>query len=292
MNIDFELYRVFYVVASNGNITKAAEELNISQPAISKSIKNLESQLGGQLFVRTKRGVVLTTEGKEFYHYISQAIEITRNAEARFTELVNLEVGEIRIGISTTLTKIFLIPYIKEFHDKYPHIDIKIITNVSSDLLLKLRNGLLDMVIVNSDNSSSFDDMELIKCSDIHDVFVSNKKIFNTPVSIEELEDYPLVLLPKSSKTREFLDRFASENGVNLKPTMELAGYSLIIEFTKIGFGIGCVPLEFVRKELENKELYKIDLKENIPNRFVGIVLSKSHMPSFSTKKLVEIITK
>ena len=84
MNIDFELYRIFYTVANNKNITKAAEELNISQPAISKSIKNLEEQLGGQLFVRTKRGVILTNEGREFYNYIKQAIEYISSAENRF----------------------------------------------------------------------------------------------------------------------------------------------------------------------------------------------------------------
>ena len=80
MNIDFELYRIFYVVANNSNITRASKELNISQPAISKSIKNLEEQLGGQLFVRTKRGVVLTEEGKEFYKYIKQAMEYMRRS--------------------------------------------------------------------------------------------------------------------------------------------------------------------------------------------------------------------
>ena len=99
------MYRIFYVVANHGNITRASEELNISQPAISKAIKNLEEQLGGQLFVRTKRGVVLTEEGQEFYIYIKQAIEYINNAENKFTELMNLETGRIKIGISTTLNE-------------------------------------------------------------------------------------------------------------------------------------------------------------------------------------------
>jgi len=98
-------------VANLGNITKASEELNISQPAISKSIKNLEEQLGGQLFVRTRRGVILTDEGREFYNYIKQAMEYIFSAENKFTDLINLEVGSIKIGISTTLTKEFLLPY-------------------------------------------------------------------------------------------------------------------------------------------------------------------------------------
>ena len=134
MNVSFELYRIFYTVATHKNITKASKELNISQPAISKSIKNLEEQLGGQLFIRTKRGVFLTEEGKEFYRYIKQAIEYISNAENKFTELINLETGCIKIGISSTLTKEFLLPYLEEFHRLYPKIDIQIITNMSSEL--------------------------------------------------------------------------------------------------------------------------------------------------------------
>ena len=123
MNINFELYRIFYVVANHSNITKASEELNISQPAISKSIKNLEDQLGGNLFIRTKRGVTLTEEGKEFYNYIKQAMEYINNAEKKFTNLINLETGCIKIGINTTLTKEFLLPFLEEFHSLYPKID-------------------------------------------------------------------------------------------------------------------------------------------------------------------------
>ena len=148
MNIDFELYRIFYVVANNKNITKASQELNISQPAISKSIKNLEEQLGGTLFIRTKRGVILTEAGKEFYNYIRQAIEYINNAENKFTDLINLETGCIKIGISTTLTKEFLLPYLEEFHKLYPKIDIEIMTYLTSDLFPRLKNGLIDLIIL------------------------------------------------------------------------------------------------------------------------------------------------
>ena len=145
MNINFELYRVFYAVANTGNITKAVEQLMISQPAISKSIKHLEEQLGGQLFIRTKRGVILTDEGREFYYYIKQAMEYIYNAENKFTDLINLNTGTIKIGISTTLTKQFLIPYLEEFHKKYPKIDIQIVTNVSSELIPKLNSNHIKM---------------------------------------------------------------------------------------------------------------------------------------------------
>lgn len=295
MNIDFELYRIFYVVANHCNITKASEELSISQPAISKSIKNLEEQLGGQLFVRTKRGVVLTEEGKEFYNYIKQAIEYINNAENKFTDLINLETGCIKIGISTTLTKEFLLPYLEEFHSLYPKIDIQIITNLTSDLMPKLRNGLIDIVILNLNDKNYGNDIDIIKCRKINDCFVVNNKYKDLTlkeVSIKDLNNYPLILQAKGSNTRDFLDDIARENGVVLKPNIELASYSLVVDFSKIGLGIGYATKEYIKEEIKNKELYELKIKEKIPSRYIGIALSKNHIPNFSTKKLIEIITK
>lgn len=295
MNINFELYRIFYVVANNGNITKASEELSISQPAISKSIKNLEEQLGGQLFFRTKRGVVLTEEGKEFYSYIKEAIEYITNAENKFTDLINLETGCIKIGISTTLTKKFLLPYLEKFHKLYPKIDIQIITVLTSELIPKLKNGLVDVAILNYSNNKYGNDIEIIKCRKTNSCFVANnkyRKLLNKEISMKELNNYPLILQAKGSNTREFLDNIAREHSIILKPNIELASYSLVVEFSKIGLGIGYVTKEYVIDELNNKDLFEIKIKEKIPSRYIGIALSKNHIPNFSTKKLIEIITK
>ena len=292
MNIDFELYRIFYTVANHKNITKASEELNISQPAISKSIKNLEEQLGGQLFVRTKRGVILTEEGREFYNYIKQAIEYISNAENKFTELINLETGCIKIGISTTLTKEFLLPYLEKFHELYPKIDIGIVTNISSELFIKLRNGLIDIIILNLTEMNYGEDIEITKCRKINDCFVVGKNFYEVnEISIKDLNKYPLILQSKGSNTREFLDDFCKDHGVILKPNIELASYSLVVEFSKIGLGIGYVTKDYIKKELQNNELRILNIKEKIPSRYIGIATSSNHLPNFSTKKLIEIIT-
>ena len=295
MNVDFELYRIFYTVANHGNITKASEELNISQPAISKSIKNLEAQLGGQLFVRTKRGVLLTEEGKEFYTYIKQAIEYISNAENKFTELINLETGCIKIGISATLTKEFLLPFLEKFHALYPKINIQIVTNITTDLLPKLKNGLIDIIILNLTNQNYGNDIDIIKCKKINDCFIVNhnyKGLADKELSMSNLNDYPLILQIKGSNTRHFLDQVARENGVVLKPNIELASYTLVVEFAKIGLGIGYATKEYIKYQIKNKELYELKIKEKIPSRYIGIALSKNHLPNFSTKKLIEIITK
>jgi len=292
MNINFELYRVFYTVAKLGNITRAAEELMISQPAISKSIKNLEDQLGGQLFVRTKRGVNLTDEGIQFYGYIKQAMDYIYNAEHKFTDLMNLETGTIKIGISTTLTRQFLLPYLKEFHRKYPKIDIQLMTNTADELLNKLKNGLVDILIVNLPLLNE-KDVEVIKCKEVHDCFAVNDlymDLLNKEINLADLNNYPLILQAKGSITRGFLDNFLKENDITFRPNMELASYTLVSEFTKIGLGIGYITKEYVEQELRNKSLYILNVKPAIPCRHVGLVLSKSHLPSFSAKKLIEII--
>lgn len=295
MNIGFELYRIFYVVAKNGNITRASEELMISQPAISKSIKTLEDQLGGQLFVRTKRGVFLTEEGKIFYNYIKQAIEYISSAENKFSELINLETGCIKIGVSTTLTKEFLLPYLEEFHSLYPKIDIQIDTNLSPVLIHKLKNGLIDIVILNLNNEDYGGDVDVIKCKEVHDCFVVNNKyndLLNKKVSLKDINKYPIILQMRGSNTRSFFDEFIKNNKITITPNIELASYSLVVEFAKIGLGIGYVTKEYISKELEKGELHVIDLIEQIPSRYLGIAISKNHLPNFSTKKLIEIIRK
>lgn len=294
MNINFELYRIFYVVANKKNITKAAEELFISQPAVSKAIKKLENNLGGKLFNRTKKGVVLTEEGKEFYNYIKVALEYINNAENKFNDLINLETGTIKIGVSVTLTKYFLIPLLEEFHDLHPKINIQIDTNITKVLFDKLKNGLLDLVILNLPYKKE-NDIKIIKCKNIQDAFYANKNyenLKNKELSLNELNNYPLVLQAKSSNTRTFLDDFTKENNVTLNPNMELASYSLVTEFTKIGFGIGYLTKEYIQDELKNKELFEIKLKEKIPRRSIGIAYSNKNLPSFATKEMIRIITK
>ncbi|MBQ9013714.1 MAG: LysR family transcriptional regulator [Bacilli bacterium] len=294
MNINFDLYKIFYTVSKYGNITKAAEELYISQPAVSKAIKNLESNLGGKLFNRTKKGVILTEEGKEFYNYIEKAMEYINNAENKFNDLINLEVGTIKIGVSATLTKYFLMPYIKKFNELHPKINIQIYTNLTKDLMKNLKDGLIDIIILNLPYLKD-DEIIIEKCKKIQDIFVGNKKykdLIDREISLKDLNNYPLILQPSNSNTRTFLNNFTKENNVILKPSMELASYGLVTEFTKIGLGIGYLTKDYIKDELNNNELFEINLKEKVPPRNIGIAYSNKNLPSFATKELIRIIKK
>ncbi len=293
MNINYELYRIFYEVASCGNITHASQKLNISQPAISKSIKNLETQLGGDLFVRTQKGVVLTEEGKSFYKHISNAIENISNAENEFTNLISLNKGSIRIGVSTTITEKFLLPYLKKFHELYPNITIHMYTDISNELLEKLKNGLIDLAVVHIIDKDYGYDIDINKIKKIHSCFVVNdtfKELIKKEVPIKELIKYPIILQTKGSNSRDFIEKIEIDNNIIFKNNIESSSYTLISEFAKMGLGIGISTKEYIEEDLNNKLLYEIKLQEKLPDRYIGIATLKNQTPNFSTKKLIEII--
>ncbi|MBE6149556.1 MAG: LysR family transcriptional regulator [Firmicutes bacterium] len=293
MNIDYELYKIFYEIATIGNITRASQKLNISQPALSKSIRNLESQLGGDLFVRTQKGVVLTEEGKLFYNHIKSAIENITNAENEFTNLMNLNTGSIRIGVSTTITEKYLLPYLKEFHELYPNITIHMYTDISNELLNKLKNGLIDLAIVHVIDKDYEYDIDICKIKKIHSCFVVNdtfKELLGKEISLKDLTKYPIILQTKGSNSRDFIERIEIDNNIIFNNNIESSSYTLISEFAKIGLGIGISTKEYIEKDLKDKLLFEIKIKEKLPDRYIGVATLKKQNSNFSTKKFIEII--
>lgn len=292
MNINIELYKIFYNVAKNKNITKTANELLIGQPSISKSIKNLEDQVGCQLFIRSKHGVTLTEEGKIFYEQIKTAMEIIENAENKLKELINLDSGTINIGISNTLTQKYLISYIQTFHNEYPNIKINIITGPTHTLLDKARNGIVDFIILNLPYIIP-NDFNIIILKEIQDIFVANSKYIELKdkiIKLEDLNNYPLIIIAKGSNTRYFLDKITSSKNIILKPEMELASYSLVTEFTKIGLGIGYLIKEFVDKELQSGELFQIKTDPEIPSRSIGLIHCNNRYLSKASNKFIKLL--
>ena len=286
MNVDLELYRVFYVVAKNKHMTKASEELHISQPAISQSIKKLEEQLGGTLFLRSNKGMELTEEGKMFYEYVKGALELINNAENEFTSFKDLSKGEIKIGCSTTLTKLILLDSIKEFHLKYPNININVTNDLTSNLINDLKLGKLDFIIFNEGNIKETNlNLELIR--ELKQGFIYNSKFYNDDiVNFEGLNNYPLILQKEQSNSRKFLDAIAFNNNVKLIPKMEVVSQELITEFTNIGLGIGFVIIDLAKRNF--KDLKELKINKEIPKINVYLATNKSVSLTFASKTFIK----
>lgn len=293
-DLDFNLFKTFYTVVITGNITKAAEKLYISQPAVTKAIKNLEDSIGGTLFIRTKKGVILTEEGKVFFEYVKSILEDIRNAKNKFNSLIHLEEGKIHIGASATVTKHFLMPYIEKFHKMYPNIDISITNELTTNLVRYLRNGYIDFLVTNlpmNENS----DLNIEVCAKLHDSFACSSKYINNPpkiLNLEELLKYKIITQKEPSNTRTFLNNYMKKNNIDFKPDIEIVSYNLVVEFIKAGFGIGYVTKEFIQKELKNKELYEIEVTPKIPTRDLGIITLKNNTLNFASNKFIELITR
>lgn len=292
MNVNFELYRVFYEVATLGNITKASKKLLISQPAVTKQIKALEEQLGGELFIRTKRGVILTDNGKEIYKYIKQGMHCFENAELQFTNLKKLETGTIRIGISTTLCRLYLLKYLDQFHKEYPNIAIQVFTDPSTIMRNMLKDGTIDILIAKEVESED-DDLEIHRLGELHQCFIAGdgyQELKNRTITLQELNNYPL-LFPKSpSTTRATFDNFCRQNEIEMTTKIEIASANLLEDFVKIGLGIGLVTKEFAINKINNKEVFIVKTKPEIPSIPFSLITLKNSFHSFGTNKLIEII--
>ena len=291
MTAKLELYRVFKAVAETGNISAAAQNLYISQSAISQSIKQLENQLDVRLFMRTPRGVNLTEEGRMLYQYVNRAISTIENGEERLAQMQNLLRGTLVIGASDTVTKRFLIPVLQKFHEDFPALKIQIVNGTTSQVLEHLRGGTVDLAFA----TSPFEDTEYdsIPCFENHYIFVASPEYdcdFSHEYTLEELTHFPLILLERKASSRRFLENVFLQHGLKLQPEIELGSHNLLVAMARIGLGVAGVTEEFAQSGLIRGAVCPLRVKEEIPTRTVSMCTLKKVHPSAATKKFMEYI--
>lgn len=292
--INLELYRIFKIVAETGNITRASEKLCISQPAVTKHVKNLEDAIGGALFIRTKKGVVLNEDGKKIFSKIKQALSLIDEAENDYKNLESLISGTIKVGISTTLVKKYLSKYIKIFHKLHPNILIEINTDPTSEMIKSLKIGIIDFIIAKIPNKVD-SELEVINLGELENIFVVNenyKTLTERKLSVNELNNYPFLLQKAPSNSREIIEDYFKENLIKIIPDMNIASSNLLIDFVKSGFGIGFVTKLYVDEELKNGELFELNVTPKIKNNNLGIIKLKNNELSFASKALINTILK
>ena len=271
-------YRIFYAVANTGNISKAAKELYISQPAISKSIQKLEDSIGVKLFHRSSRGVTLTSEGELLYAHVKSAFEVLTLGEDKLRRSIALGMGHLTIGVSSTLCKYILLPYLKDFIKKYPHINISIACHSTNHTLKLLEDGKLDIGLIGKpDNLKNIDFYSL---REIEDIFIATRDYLQNlrirGVNRHQiLQNATLMLLDKENMTRQYIDNYFQDNHILIQDIIEVSNMDLLIEMVKIGLGVGCVIRDFVKTELQSNTLVEIPLKLPIQKREIGFAFHR-----------------
>ncbi len=274
MDINYELYKVFYYVATSLSFSEASKQLFISQSAVSQSIKALEKKMGQSLFIRSTKKVQLTPEGEILLRHVEPAINLIQRGENQIMESNSLGGGQLRIGASDTICRYFLVPYLNRFHKKYPNIHIKVTNQTSTRCVDLLNNGQVDFIVTNFPNSRLNNTNNIHSIKKFQDIFVASKQHFNAlqeqPLSFAELLNHPIMMLERNSTTSEFLHQLFLQHELDLVPEIELNSNDLLLDLANIGLGIAFLPDYCLTAERSN--LFQLKLKEELPQRELVVV--------------------
>ena len=281
MAVKLELYRIFREVAQEGNISRAAQNLYLSQSAVSQAIRQLEETLQTRLFSRSPRGVLLTDDGRMLFDYVRSALGLLEKGEDKLAQARALELGALTIGASDTVTSQLLLPFLDTFHRRHPRIDIRIISGRSYKVLGLLRSGKVDVAFASTPQDD--DSVDCLPCMETHACFVAAADYpcdFEHVYTAEELAAMPLILLERKASSRVYLEQFFKERGVTLSPALELGARSLLVDLARIRFGVAGVTREFVRQELAAGTIRELKTDFVIPPRTVDLCTLRDVTPS------------
>lgn len=292
MEIDFELYRVFCMVAECKNFSKAAEKLYISQPAVTQSIKKLEEYLKGKLFFRTSKGVNLTDEGRKFYQYIKTSVDIMNNAENKFSQYINLEEGNIKIKTGSALGNVGIYDAIIKFSKKYPKIKVFVSGGYIKDSIEALSKGEVDVVAVNLPFECDKTNIQIIECKKVEDCFYTSREYYEkmSNRNIKDLIKTELIAPSEKSTTGKILDEYCLKNKIEYVPKFVMTSTNARKYFVLKGLGIGFGIKDNIKKELESGELIELKVSSSLLTRSIGIAVQSEELLNSATIKLIEIM--
>ena len=291
MAVRLELYRVFLEVAKQGNISAAAQNLFISQSAVSQSVKQLEEQLQVRLFSRSTRGVSLTSEGKLLLEYVSHALGLLQSGEEKIAASRQLLTGELIIGASDTVTKTYLLSRLEAFHKDYPDIRIRILNGTTSMVLDYLHARQVDIAFASEAPDETV--YSVRHCVDTHTIFVAAPDYleFDKVYTMEEIAALPLILLERKASSRVYVERYFQEHGVQIHPEIELGSHNLLISLARIGLGVACVTEEFSLSGLSRGVIVPLKTDFEIPPRAVTMCTLQGVTPTSAANRFMDFIT-
>lgn len=293
MDINFEYYKIFYLVAKSKSFTKAADKLFVSQPAVTQNIKKLEDELGRKLFYRTSKGIELTEEGKNLFNYLENSIEILNNAEEKFRQYANMETGTIKIRTGSTNAKTVLYEPLKVFMKKYPKMNVELSQGSHKESVKMLNNGEIDMVILNLPYDVELHNIEMISLIEKEYVFVMSKKYKEQKnVVINKLSDlnkYDLITSTRETTYRKVLEKHLPENEkLNIKYQIMMETYKK--ELVLANLGIAFIRKDEIKEEIESGIVEVVDILDNKITAEIGVAMQKKDIRSFAAQKLLELI--
>ncbi len=292
MIVNLEYYKVFYHVVKCGSVTGAAQALSLSQPAVSQSVRQLETVLGVTLLRRTPRGIVPTAEGRLLFAHVEKGYGQFEIGEKRLLQMRNLERGEITIGASDMTLRFFLLPFLERFHEKYPGIRISVTNGPTPATMAQLREGRIDFGVVSGPLEAE-PDIDMRPVRRIRDVFVAGQKFASytgQSQPLKLLERLPLIMLDANTSTRRYVQRFLESRAVSVSPEFELATSDMIVQFSLHDLGVGCVVRDFAAEKIASGELVEIAFDTPVPERNFLVASDERSRHSCAAQRLLDMI--
>ena len=294
MDINYELYKVFYHVASSLSFSEASKQLFISQSAVSQSIKTLEKKIGQPLFIRSTKKVQLTPAGELLLQHIEPAMNLIRRGEEQIQNVNDTRLGQLHISASDTICRYFLVPYIQKFHELYPDVPIRITNATSKSCVDLLEQGKVDIIITNHPNSRMNTSYITQTLTTFQDVFIANPTHFpqvTKEMTFKEISGLPILMLDKNSTTSEYLHQIFLEHRLDLVPAFQLYSNDLLIDLARIGLGVACVTEEFSRSGLGRGVILPLKTDFTIPPRAVVMCTLRSVTPTPAANRFMDFIS-
>lgn len=291
---NYEYYKFFYYAAKFKNFTQAAAALQSNQPNVTRVIKSLEAELGCILFVRSNRSVTLTPEGEKLFEHIAIACEHIDAAERELSLNRSLQQGTISIGVSEVSLHCLLLPVLKKFRQQYPGIHLQVSNHSTPQAIHALKNGLVDLAVVTTpvDLSHELKKMEIKTIQETAVCGPAFAFLAQGNPTLSSLCQYPIICLGTQTKTYDLYSRWFRDHNLTLAPDIEAATADQILPLVKNDLGIGFVPEEFLPSDPEKEGIYRIQLKETIPQRSVCLVKHRERSLSIAAMKLEHMILK
>lgn len=291
--VDFDLYKLFYVVAKSGSLSKAAESLYISQPSASQALKQLETMLDTPLFNRVHSGMELSAQGgKIIFDDVEQAVKLLYGVEQKLAALKQNATGVLRIGASETIFQYILSQKIVEYNKLYPQVKIELISDVSPKIISLMKKDECDIGFLNLPTENDDGIAITRSIAFLNDIFIAGERFAHLKgvrLSVGDLKKYPLLLMECNTVSRSAIDHYGVCHGVTFTPAAEVNSWGFMKQLVANGMGIGCIPREYSANRLANGSIFELNVSPAMPTRSVGMALPKNVNMTFALQSFINL---
>lgn len=289
MNVSYEYYRIFYYAAKCGNLSQAAKLLLNNQPNLTRSIKNLEAELGCTLFARTSHGMKLTPEGEQLYRHVKIAVEQLEAGEAELAQSRSLQTGTVFLAVSEGALRCVLPPVLEAFRSRYPGVRLRVSNHSTPQAIAALRETTADFAVVTTPvlHAAAFQQTDIRQIQEVAVCAPRFHDLLDHAVTLKELRSHPLITLGADTQSYALYAGFFAAHGLPFRPDIETFTVDQILPMVESGLGVGIVPRDFIRS---SDHVCVIDLANPLPPRSVCLVKRKDQPLSVAARELEKMI--